>query len=185
MQTTYYRLVAICLVLLGLCVGHVSAQEADKRKEVIDIATAEIGVYEDIGPNDGHRIREYRAVSDFNHPVPWCAIFVMWVYDQAEIPNTITPWTPSVTPKSKTIYTRGRSDNKTPQPGDAFTIYYASLKREGHTGLIEQWPSGDFCITIEGNTNGAGSREGEEVARKRRLKILIYKVSDWITPIYI
>lgn len=52
------------------------------------------------------------------------------------------------------------------------------------TCIVEEiqylWSEGNFTITVEGNTNEAGSREGDGVYRKRRLKNQIYKISRWI-----
>jgi hypothetical protein len=65
-----------------------------------------------------------------------------------------------------------------PSPASTFGIYFSSLKRVGHTGLIEK-VSGDFAVTIEGNTNDGGSRDGDGVYRRRRiLDALLAK--DWL-----
>jgi hypothetical protein len=68
------------------------------------------------------------------------------------------------------------------KPGHVFGIYYTNLKRVGHVGFIEKIDGGS-ATTIEGNTNGGGSREGDGVYRKiRRLsqmhKIVSYEVLD-------
>lgn len=48
----------------------------------------------------------------------------------------------------------------TPEVGDVFLIYHPELGRFAHTGLIRSVePNGAFG-TREGNTSGAGSREG-------------------------
>jgi hypothetical protein len=65
-----------------------------------------------------------------------------------------------------------------PSLASTFGIYFSSLKRVGHTGLIEK-VSGDFAVTIEGNTNDGGSRDGDGVYRRRRvLDALLAK--DWL-----
>jgi len=53
-------------------------------------------------------------------------------------------------------------------------------KRIAHVGFIHA-QEGDYYITVEGNTNQAGSREGDGVYKKRRPKRTIYKVADYIT----
>jgi hypothetical protein len=50
-------------------------------------------------------------------------------------------------------------------PGDIFILAYAH--GAGHTGIVEK-VTGDSIITIEGNTNGGGSREGIGVFSRRR-----------------
>ena len=47
------------------------------------------------------------------------------------------------------------------------------------TGFIDK-KDGNYYITVEGNTNEAGSREGDGVYRKRRHIKTIYAISRWI-----
>ena len=42
------------------------------------------------------------------------------------------------------------------------------MGRVAHVGLVEK-SEGDWLVTIEGNTNGGGSRDGDGVYRRRRL----------------
>ena len=47
--------------------------------------------------------------------------------------------------------------------------------------FIDEWPFGTaFTNTVEGNTNKDGSREGNQVCRKRRPKAQIHSVSRYI-----
>lgn len=195
---------AVCLLLFGLCAGHVAEGKTFPpdvicvtdthvanipsieavRLAVQETYTAEIGVTEDLGPNDGVRIRQYReAVSQFDYPVSWCAIFAMYVYHVNDVEyKPANEWVPTWSNRN-VIYAKGKTNNKTPKTGDVFTLFYASLKREGHIGFVDNWQSsGDYFITVEGNTNIAGSREGDGVYRKRRLKASIHKVMDYISP---
>jgi hypothetical protein len=182
--------VAIVTILFSLCTQYVEARPAlaqeELRAQVAATYHGEIGVREDIGPNDGIRIREYRTVSKFKYPVSWCAIFTMWTYTQNGVPfHQANEWVPSWSRPQYVVYARGRPNNKTPRQADVFTLYYQHLKREGHIGFVDQWPrDSEYIITVEGNTNQAGSREGDGVHRKRRLKASIYKVMDYISPLY-
>jgi hypothetical protein len=66
-----------------------------------------------------------------------------------------------------------------PASADVFGIYFANLKRIAHVGFVDEW--GDKqVITVEGNTNEAGSAEGDGVYRKRRPIASIYQVANWI-----
>jgi hypothetical protein len=63
-----------------------------------------------------------------------------------------------------------------PQRADAniqsavvFGIFFPSKGRIAHTGLVERRAGSESIITIEGNTNGGGSRDGDGVYRRRRL----------------
>lgn len=90
-------------------------------------------------------------------------------------------YSPAWFPAYKTVYTRGSRGNATPGTADVFGIWFANKKRIAHVGFIDEWqPPNAYCITVEGNTNEAGSREGDGVYRKRRLKTQIYKVSRWL-----
>lgn len=145
------------------------------------IYDAEIGVREASGRNDGMRVEEYLASCGRKKGDAWCAAFVTWTFKQAGIKAVVSGWSPSWFPAGNTVYTRGKSGNRTPQTADVLGIYFANLNRVAHVGFIDAWKEKDsFCITVEGNTNDAGSREGDGVYRKRRLKSQIYKVSRWI-----
>jgi hypothetical protein len=60
-----------------------------------------------------------------------------------------------------------------------FGLYYKDKGRIAHCGFIDQW-SADWVVTVEGNTNEEGSREGDGVYRKRRLRNSLYSVADWM-----
>jgi len=65
-------------------------------------------------------------------------------------------------------------------PGDVFSIWNRYIKRIGHVGLVEQvLPSGSFIVTIEGNTNAVGSREGSGVCRLTRPIKQIHNFARW------
>ena len=64
------------------------------------------------------------------------------------------------------------------RPGDHLAIYYKNLGRIGHTAVIIGEDE-KFYRTVEGNTNAEGSREGNGVYIRRRLKASTYCVSRW------
>src|SRR5690554_1094953 len=66
-----------------------------------------------------------------------------------------------------------------PATADVFGIYFANLKRIAHVGFVDEWGEKQV-ITVEGNTNEAGSAEGDGVYRKRRPIASIYQVANWI-----
>jgi hypothetical protein len=157
----------------------VSSKSAQDR--LAAIYTAEIGVRELTGNNDGKRVEEYLRSCGLGKGYAWCAAFVNWCHVQAGVVGAGSAWSPDWFPDKNTIYTRGNSGNKTPSKTDVLGLYYPEKKRIAHVGFIDEWGDGaNYCITVEGNTNGEGSREGDGVYRKRRLKSQIYKVSRWI-----
>lgn len=146
------------------------------RDQVVHSYTNELGVREATGSNDGADVEKYLASAGFGKGYAWCAAFVNWVHESNGIDGPRGPaWSPSWFPDSK-VYDR---HERPPQPGDVFGIYFKSKQRIAHVGFIDKW-DGSKVITVEGNTNEAGSREGDGVYRKRRLARQIYKLSNWI-----
>jgi len=154
--------------------------ELSSIERVALIYTAEIGVKELTGKNDGVRVEEYLAAANRKKGDAWCAAFVTWVLKEAGIVAVISGWSPDWFPVKNTIYTRGAKTNQTPNKADVLGIYYSEFKRIAHVGFIDEWGIGNFCMTVEGNTNDTGDREGHGVYKKRRLKSQIYKVSRWV-----
>ena len=147
---------------------------------VSDIYSKEIGVRERTGNNDGQRVEEYLRSCNLKKGNPWCAAFVTWTFKQAKVDAIVSAYSPSWFPNKNTIYTKGAQGNKTPQKADVFGIYFSNKGRIAHVGFIDVWEDNSYCITVEGNTNDEGSREGDGVYRKRRLKSQIYKVSRFL-----
>jgi hypothetical protein len=161
------------------------SEESLIRDQVKAIYSAEIGVREKTGRNDGERVEEYLAVTQLGPGYAWCASFLSWVFSKAGFPEPRTPWSPALFPKERVIWERGETrsfasleDDKKPRilkptTADVFGIYFDNLKRIAHAGFVDEW--GDkYVITTEGNTNEAGSNEGDGVYRKRRLISSIY-----------
>ena len=77
-------------------------------------------------------------------------------------------------------YNVQRKTYNSPQPADIFALWFPEKNRIAHTGFIDQW--GDtWLITVEGNTNTNGGREGDGVYRKRRLVRSIYQAARYVT----
>jgi len=75
--------------------------------------------------------------------------------------------------------TTNNEQPKTPSTGDVFGLYFPEKNRIAHVGFIDQW-DGTWMVSVEGNTNVAGGREGDGVYRKRRLVRSVYKVARYI-----
>jgi hypothetical protein len=154
-----------------------------RRAEVVAlIYTREIGVREATNHNDGSRVEEYLAAANRYKGDAWCAAFVSWTFKQAGVAAAVSGWSPDWFPTKNTVYTHGKANNLVPQRADVFGIYFSSLGRIAHVGFVDRWEEGEssFVVTVEGNTNDTGSREGDGVYRKRRLKAQVYKVSRWV-----
>ncbi|MES3016403.1 MAG: hypothetical protein V4721_01435 [Bacteroidota bacterium] len=66
-----------------------------------------------------------------------------------------------------------------PQPADIFGLYFPEKKRIAHVGFVDEWKE-PWVVTVEGNTNAAGSRDGDGVYRKRRLVRTMYQVARYV-----
>ncbi len=139
----------------------------------------EIGVREATGRNDGERVEAYLRAVGFGKGHAWCAAFVSWTFQQCGVKAVKSAWSPAWFPVGKVIWSRGNKQQSVcPAAGDVFGIYFPSRKRIAHVGFVHRWGK-KYVETVEGNTNEAGSREGDGVYKKRRLISQIYKVSRW------
>jgi len=146
--------------------------ENGKSDCVIEIARKEIGVREAGCENCGRRVEAYLGYVGFRKAAPWCAAFVSWVFGQAGFDRPRTAWSPALFPSSRLI--------KQVFPGSLAGIYFSSLKRIGHCGIVESMRK-DWYTLIEGNTNVAGNREGDGVYRRIRHKRTISRYADWLS----
>jgi peptidoglycan hydrolase-like protein with peptidoglycan-binding domain len=106
---------------------------------------------------DGYRDRQ-----------PYCAAFVCWCVREAVTGTAIA----FSLPQSPVAYDferwaaanadKGVSMHDTPKPGDIFTLATAS-----HCGIVVS-VEGSTIITIEGNTDATGGREGDGVYKRSR-----------------
>lgn len=139
------------------------------KKLTLDIARAEVGVAEvPKGSNAGPRVLEYLASVGLKAN-PWCMAFVYWCVNQAckklEQKNPLVKTGHVLTQWNKTTLRKLSNRNKNVEPGDIFIMQFSGGR--GHTGFVLEVKKG-FVVTIEGNTNDDGSREGYEVAIRQR-----------------
>lgn len=161
-----------CLVVInyaGRTFGNfVSSDEAYMR--VVAAAQKELGVKEGVVPNTGKRVSEYLRYTGINSPDKWCAAWVSFVFGQAGFSVPITAWSPALFPASRQV--------KKAAPGIVLGIYFTSLKRIAHCGIV-YGVKNDWVFSIEGNTNVSGSREGDGVYRRTRHIRSIHRFADW------
>lgn len=136
---------------------------------LLSIASSQVGVCEEPkGSNRGKQVEKYLGSVGLPGGNPWCMAFVHWCVQQA------CAETHAINPLFKsghvlTVWNKASVAQKShkPAPGDVFIMRFGNTGT-GHTGFVEK-VEGLFVYTIEGNTNDDGSREGYEVARRRRL----------------
>lgn len=149
-----------------------------------DIYSAEIGVREATGRNDGPRVAEYLAYCGLAEGYEWCAAFVSWCHGQAGYPEPRNAWAAALFPAKRLVWestrdatfnSRASSGRPAPVQGDVFGIYIASKRRIAHCGFVDAW-DGSWCLTVEGNVDNA-------VVRKRRPIKTITSVARWTDAI--
>jgi hypothetical protein len=131
---------------------------------IVQIATKEIGVTEVNGTNCGPRVDEYKAATWLNPKLgwPWCAAFVCWCFREALALSGAWDFENWSLAQDNTTNTRKPHKNDI-QAGDIVIFTFS------HIGIAISAPDKNRNIrVIEGNTDGAGSREGGAVLRKTR-----------------
>lgn len=137
-----------------------------------------VGVRELTGKNDGKEVELFLKSCGLGKGYAWCSCFVRHCLDVAKIKNTVTAWSPNAENRKNIIFEKGVFW-KSPMKGDVFVIYYPSLKRVGHTGFFDGMINKKTFYSVEGNTNSAGSREGDGVYRKIRSFNAIKTITRW------
>jgi hypothetical protein len=178
MATLKTRIVLVLALLFSI---HYGLQgNIAHRRCIAETYTSQIGIHEATGKNDGSVVESYQKAAGIHKGDAWCAAFVTWCFEQCGIATAVTwpAWSPSWFTKN-IVWKQAKGS--TPQQADVFGIWFQRKKRIAHVGFIDNWNQSDKCVmTVEGNTNEAGSREGDGVYRKRRLKSQIYAVASYI-----
>jgi hypothetical protein len=162
-----------------------SSAPSPLAKGAIDFAVTQIGVREQpLGSNRGPEVDEYlRAVglNPVGHSFAWCVAFTHFCYLKAaqslgvENPHIKTAgvldhWNQAGRKPGVLRITRTRtiSDPGLVKPGSLFILDLG--EGLGHSGMVVE-TAGGRLVTIEGNTNDNGSRNGIGVFRREARKI--------------
>lgn len=149
----------------------------------LSLAISQIGVLEHpAGSNRGPDVDEYVRRVGLNPAggYSWCAAFVYWCYSEAakasgrrnpvvRTAGVLDHWRKAAERGIPRV--TGAVAMSTPervQPGFVFVMDFGG--GAGHTGLVERVMDG-YLVTIEGNTNDGGSREGIGVFRRTGRKL--------------
>ncbi len=142
---------------------------------LVELAVAnafrDVGVRETGGNNRGTRVEQYQRRAGGKPGQSWCyAALYTWFDDAARsmlIPNPLKKTMSVHTGWNHIISVQGVRVLKAPVRG--CLLFHDSGHGHGHVGIctdtsVPAWR----CASIEGNTNKAGSREGDEVAEQHR-----------------
>lgn len=172
----FFLVFLICVALVSRSVGETN----EVQKKLVQNLETQLNVRE-VSPNRGPMVDLYLQSVKINIPAPWCAAFVSYNLQKLHIPNPCSAWSPDYAKPKDAIY-RQKVVSSPPKAGDVVTYYYPNLKRVGHVGFFLQKDPSGYVITIEGNTNGGGSREGDGVYKKKRELAKIYAITRYIKP---
>lgn len=144
---------------------------------LVQLAQKEVGTEEVNGTNCGPRVNEYKAATNLppHESWPWCAAFICWLVREAlkltGVQETFTfkrPRTAGAWDFINWSLAQDESTQTKRDPGDDIHPGDIVVFKFSHIGLAVSAPSGGYVETIEGNTDGEGSREGGAVLHKRR-----------------
>lgn len=136
-------------------------------ERVLFVAATQVNVTEcPPNTNSGLKVEEYLETVGLTKGQPWCAAFVAWCGRVALKKDWPLPLTGGCQALSVAAQAKGWQVER-PAVGDVFLLWFPKLNRFAHTGFIEAI-TGKQITTLEGNTSGAGSREGWGVFRRTR-----------------
>lgn len=144
-----------------------------------------VGVREATGKNDGPEVARVLLTVGLGEGYSYCAAtnYACYTWAGETLPGKPSDyaWSPTWADASKVVWRPSDPSPYEAVPADVFTLYYPSLKRVGHTGLVLR-QEGQYVITFEGNTNADGAREGNGFWIKRRRLSEIHRITRWIRP---
>lgn len=151
-------------------------------ERVIEVAKSYLTLREATGHNDGPLIDRMLEYLGLPHNLSWCLAFCLWCYHQAitplpfpKIARCATFW--QMVQENEVRYKTFDAEDVSwgvvkARPGDVMIFsrdHSPTVKNwDGHAALVVAQLSPRKWRTIEGNTNAAGSREGDGVYLKER-----------------
>lgn len=142
---------------------------------VLQVARAEIGYKE--SPKNSNKTKFGRDYGMDGQP--WCAMFVWWVFDQADCPELFfggkkSAYCPTIADyyiKKKQTVSKSKG-----QAGDIVLFDWNHNNSSDHIGIIESRNSDGSYVCIEGNTSVGNNSNGGQVMRRTRYQSQI----SWI-----
>tara|TARA_R110000868_G_scaffold393101_1_gene664018 strand:+ start:102 stop:626 length:525 start_codon:yes stop_codon:yes gene_type:complete len=162
------------------------------RQKLITIARQEIGVVESpAGSNKGKRVEQYQSACDLSEELktgwPWCAAFVCWCIKEwlkdPEVlaafkftPKQAEAWRPK-TAAAYGFHAWAEKHNLLVLNDDPLNVLHTAdivTYDFSHIGIVQD-DEKFMIMTVEGNTDGEGSRDGGGVFAKTRPRSLAKK----------
>lgn len=146
-------------------------------ERIASIAESKIGLRESSKPNSGAEIREFLAADSYkpnaaDDGYPWCAAFVCRIVELAMLGRSWTfkrPTTPGAWAFEAWSLAQDASTWLLKKPGKDIKRGDIVIFEFSHIGIAVGFPDKHgWVMCVEGNTNAAGSRDGDGVRLKRR-----------------
>lgn len=147
---------------------------SDFAKELVTVMRTQVGVMEQpMDSNKGPQVQVYQKATGLNGTGwPWCAAFVCWCFKKVaeskkanysfKLPTTAGAYDMRNWAKRNSQYIEIINNPKQILPGDVVIFNFS------HVGISNGVVKNGRIDTIEGNTDGKGSREGGGVYKKSR-----------------
>jgi len=161
--------------------GTIDVPHSPLLQMTLVVAASQIGVMEHPpGRNTGPEVDRYLEAVGLGPGHAWCAAFVYWTFEKAattlDIPNPVIKtagvldhWNKARRKSiTRLLPDEVQEDFSLIKPGLIFVMRLEG--NDGHTGIVEGFRD-DRLITIEGNTNISGGREGVGVFRRFSRKL--------------
>lgn len=172
---TVSLLLVFCILISLAAINPVKAIQTDKINNMITIAENELG-YLETTYDDGSFYSKYGDWYGYPNGA-WCAMFVSWCANQANISTNVIPKFASCSEGRKWFANKGLWKNKgeyEPKTGDL--IFFNNCS---HVGIVKKFDD-DIVYTIEGN---AADENGENYGvRERHYAITSSKITGYGIP---
>ena len=150
------------------------------RDRLDSCAQKYMGIREATGNNDGPAVEAILRNVHLGKGYAWCAALQAQIFDDAHIKNPHSAYCPDWF-KYDVVY---RRDKPTPIPfkakrGQNAGFFIPAKGRVGHIGMIYDESKFNYSVH-EGNTNDAGSDEGEGAYNKIRNKKSVFIIADHV-----
>lgn len=133
---------------------------------IIEIASKEISYKESPVNSNKTKYGKWFGVNG----VPWCGIFVSWVYDQAKLSLGNIGFSKGFAGCQTAVsyFKKNKMITSTPIEGDIVFFDWNGDKRYDHTGIFVKKIDENHFESIEGNTSLNNDSNGGEVMKRIR-----------------
>lgn len=141
----------------------------DLVEGALSIAISYLGTKE-TGPNTGPDVDLFLASVGLNPGHPWCAAFLHYVFMVASARlGLVNPCPRTAGALKMWRYADPQCRTQEAARGRIFVLDTGTPGGAGHVGIVERADPDGTILSVEGNSNEAGSREGNAVVRKEWL----------------